>query len=122
MVQSYKVTRLTSQTPQSDQQKLVTALKGVAGVEKVTLRPNSSEFEIDGKDECNPSDIWAAAAKAGFSRSDESGKQDHKSNQGGNQQGQQRSNQQGGNQDQRSNQPQSGKQDNRGNSGDQKKR
>jgi copper chaperone CopZ len=70
-MEKFKVPTLSLKTPQADQDKLITALKGVKGVASATLHPSSSEFVINAKDKQQPrrEDIVAAASKAGFASS-----------------------------------------------------
>jgi len=67
-MQTYQTSNLTSMTPEAEQTKLTAALEGVDGVFSVTLRPDSSEFEIKAQKQTKPkrADITEAASKAGF--------------------------------------------------------
>jgi hypothetical protein len=68
MITNYAVPRLTPQTSDRAREKLIRALKGVSGVEFVTLKPRSHQVEIEGTDrqEPNAAEISEAATAAGF--------------------------------------------------------
>lgn len=67
-MKTYKVPRLTNKTPIADQNKLTSALRAVAGVEKATLDAAGSSFEIRAQNNHEPkrAEIVAAASDAGF--------------------------------------------------------
>ena len=67
-MKSYKVQNLTKSTSPSEQTKLISALKGVAGVADATLRLENSSIEIKAKEQQEPkhADLVAASQKAGF--------------------------------------------------------
>ena len=67
-MKSYKVQNLSNSTTSSDQTKLISALRGVAGVETATLRLQDHAFEIKAKDKHEPKreELAAATLKAGF--------------------------------------------------------
>lgn len=64
----YKITNLNDKTPQAEQNKLVSALKGVQGVQSAKLDLGTQEVEVIGRDKKDPArnDLSAAANKAGF--------------------------------------------------------
>jgi cell division protein FtsX len=68
MKKHFSVPHLTTKTTDADRKKLQHALQGVAGVDKVTLMPDSHQFEIVGKGSQEPKwdNISAASMKAGF--------------------------------------------------------
>lgn len=68
MVTNYSVPSFNSDTSDRDSDKLTNALRGVRGVESVSLKPDSNQFEIKGKGDNQPNsdDIMAASKKAGF--------------------------------------------------------
>lgn len=65
---NYKVTNLTHSTPKSEQAKLETNLKAMAGVHKVNLQPNTSQVSLSFHDKKEPakSVIDSAVSSAGF--------------------------------------------------------
>jgi hypothetical protein len=67
-MEKYKVPTLTSSTPQAEQSKLLSALRGVKGVESAQLHPSTSEVAIGGKGQNSPKreEIATAASAAGF--------------------------------------------------------
>jgi hypothetical protein len=67
-MKKYKVENLSATTPQSEQGKLITALKAVSGVQSAVLHPSSSEFEIKARTAQQPKrkDLAAAASEVGF--------------------------------------------------------
>lgn len=69
MITKYKITNLGAKTTKDQQTKLVSALKGVSGVDNATLHLGSSEVEIKplAKQEPIRADLSAAVTKAGFS-------------------------------------------------------
>ena len=68
MQKKFTVPTLTSKTSEESRKKLQSALMGVHGVQKATLYPDTSSFEIEPKPEQKPKkeDIISAAGKAGF--------------------------------------------------------
>jgi hypothetical protein len=64
----YKVPNLTADTPQPERTRLLTALRGVHGVEGAMLIPESSEFTVSGRAQQQPkrAEVESAASKAGF--------------------------------------------------------
>jgi len=69
MTNKYKLTDLSAKTTKDQQTKLVSALKGVSGVENAILHLGSSEVEIKplAKQEPKRADLTAAISSAGFS-------------------------------------------------------
>jgi len=67
-MQTYKIPTLTSTTPKNDQTKLLSAIKGVKGVQTAELHPDKHELAITVKAQQEPkrNDIEAAAKGAGF--------------------------------------------------------
>ena len=67
-MKKYQLPRLNEKTPAADQSRIVAAVKGVSGVTKAVLHPNSQELEVAGKDQTEPKreDIATAVSKIGF--------------------------------------------------------
>lgn len=67
-MKKYKIPTLTTNTPQADQTKLLSALKGVKGVESAQLHPNTSEVAVTPKAQNAPKreEIATAASRVGF--------------------------------------------------------
>lgn len=64
----YQIPTLNEKTPQNDQSKILTAIKGISGVTKATLHPSTHEIEITGEDQAEPKreEIASAVSKVGF--------------------------------------------------------
>lgn len=67
-MQTYKIPTLTSTTPKDDQTKLLSAIRGVRGVQSAELHPDRHELAIEVKAQQEPkrTEIEAAASGAGF--------------------------------------------------------
>lgn len=65
---NYKVENLNSKTPEAEQNKLKTNLKGMQGVQNVNLNPTKGEFSLSCGSQQGPNEsvIKAAVQKAGF--------------------------------------------------------
>lgn len=65
MEETFKISRLTTRTPESTQNLLKKALQAVAGVSNVKLKPDTHEFAIK-TDGAKRAEVIKAATKAGF--------------------------------------------------------
>jgi copper chaperone CopZ len=65
---NYKVSNFSAKTPETEQSKLKTNLKGIAGVQSVRLHPDKGEISISCSSATEPKDdvVKAAVQKAGF--------------------------------------------------------
>jgi copper chaperone CopZ len=65
---NYKVSNFSAKTPEAEQSKLKTNLKGMPGVESVKLHPDKGEISISCGSATEPKDdvVKAAVQKAGF--------------------------------------------------------
>lgn len=70
-MKKYTVSNLNAKTPQDEQTKLLSAIKGVKGVASAQLYPGSSEFGLTAREKESPKqeDLASAVSKAGFSLS-----------------------------------------------------
>ena len=71
-MKTYKVPGLSTKTPQTEQNKLIAALKAVGGVQGALLRPEANSFEITGKNDQTPKReaVASAVTSAGFKLAD----------------------------------------------------